>query len=312
MVSQYLYLAKAWFKNLFSLRATTAWLSAFGTLWLLVEITTFFFSDVKLFGTTNIPDNIRRLWPLFFIAGIALAAFEARPRSSVSSKLNGRDISIRIVIGDLFLQPGAMVIGSNTTFDTRISNNLISERSVQGLFTKKYYDDERQIEAELTVALQNVPSTALLGTRVGNSLRYEIGTCAAVHPKGRTAYFLAIAHVNEHGVCSAKFEDVKEGLAKLWVFIGSRGSKERIVMPVIGTGFARLAETRTEVIHEIIKSFVAACSERTFCEDLTIVISPSDATKYSISLKELEAFLDHECKYTAFSTGNRTPLGRVA
>jgi hypothetical protein len=307
-----LYIAKAWLKNLFSLKAATAWLSAFGALWLLVEITTFFFQNVLLFGTMKLPDYIRSLWPLFFAAGLGLAVFATKPRLSICGKLNGRDIFVRIVIGDLLLVPGAIVIGSNTTFDTRISSTLISERSVQGLFTHRYYGDQRQIQAELADELKGLPSTPLTGRREGNSLRYEIGSCAALHPKGRTAYFLAIADVNEHGVCSAKFEDLKECLAKLWVFIGNRGSKEPVAMPILGTGFGRLPQTRTEVIHEIIQSFVAACSEKTFCEDLTIVIRPADIEKYSISLDELEAFLHHECKYTAFSIGNRSPLGTAA
>ena len=312
MFRKTLYVAKAWLRNLVSLSAFAAWLSAFGALWLLVEATTFFFPNVLLFGTTKLPDYIRSLWPLFFGAALVLAALASKPRLSVWGKLNGRDISIRIVVGDLFLLPGAIVIGSNTTFDTRISNSLISERSVQGIFTKKYYDDDRQIQAELVDALKHVSSARLSGKRAGNAMRYEIGSCAALHPKGRTAYFLAIADVNEHGVCSTKFEDLKECLAKLWVFIGSRGAKEPIVMPILGTGFGRIPQTRTEVVHEIIQSFVAACSEKTFCEDLTIVISPADIVKYSISLNELEAFLHHECKYTAFSIGNRSPVGQAA
>ncbi|MEK7730134.1 MAG: macro domain-containing protein, partial [candidate division KSB1 bacterium] len=119
----------------------------------------------------------------------------------------------------------------------------------------------------------------------------------------------AIADMNEHGVASGSFNDLKESLAKLWVYIGRRGLKEPLVMPVLGTGFSRLPQTREEVIREIIKSFVAACSEMTFADKLTIVITPQDMAKHHISLDELGSFLRHVCIYTTFSTGTQHAVG---
>jgi hypothetical protein len=82
---------------------------------------------------------------------------------------------------------------------------------------------------------------------------------------------LAITNINEYGVASASYGDLKLALTYLWLFIGRRGLKENIVIPIVGTGFARLPQTREEIIREIIKSFIAACSESTFSDKLTIV-----------------------------------------
>jgi hypothetical protein len=312
MLRRWLYYLLAWLRNLFSIKALSALLSSFGALWLAVEIATFFFPDTIIFGHTKVPDAIRNAWLWFALAGVAMALYLCRPRLSVSCRLKARDVAIKIAVGDIFSFPGALIVGSNTTFDTQISRKLISADSVQGVFTRRYYGDETQLESELASSLNNVPFDALHGTRIGKSKRYPIGHCIRVNPQQRTGYFLAIADINEHGVASSSFENLKKSLAELWVFIGNRGMKEPLVMPVLGTGAGRLRETREEIIREIINSFIAACSERTFTDGLTIVIHPGDLLRYDISLDDLKEFLQHQCRYTVFSTGNRPPVGTPA
>jgi len=297
---------RTWMKNLFSIQALTAVLSSFGVLWLVVEISTFFLSG------TGWPDRIRQWWLYFGLVGLGAAAWECRPHLSVAAKLNGRDVTIEVAVGDLFDFTGAYIVGTNTTFDTRISRELISEKSVQGAFTRKFYGEETQLDRELTSGLVGIASTDLNGSRLGKARRYPIGTCVRLNPRTCTAYFLAIAEINEHGVASGNFNDLKESLAKLWVFIGERGLKESLVMPVLGTGFSRLRQTREEIIREIVQSFIAACSERTFADKLTIVITPHDMRKHGISLDELGCFLRHECHYVSFSTGVQQPTGTPA
>lgn len=295
-----------WIKNLISIRAFGAVLSSFGALWLAVEMVTFFLDG------TEWPNVIRHSWYWFGLAGILVATYLCRPHLSVSHKLNGRDIAIEIAVGDLFSFPGAIIVGSNTTFDTRISRELIFEKSVQGIFTRKFYGDETQLDAELSSGLSDLSCHSLQGKRVGKAKRYSVGTCVRLNPKQHTSYFVAIADINEHGVACGTFDDLKESLAKLWVFIGQRGMKESLVMPVIGTGFTRLIQTREEVVREIIKSFIAACSETTFADKLTIVIATHDMAKHRISLDDLGSFLRHECLYASFPRGNQQVIGTPA
>jgi hypothetical protein len=362
-----LFKLKSWVKNLISLKAISFILSSFGALWLFLEISSFFL------GNSPITDKLRGFWFLFLIAGIIIAIFRCKPKLSYGGKLNNRDIHIELVIGDLFKYDGALIIGSNTTFDTKISRELISEKSIQGQFTRKYYGDETQLDKEIKIGLQNIclfsldsveykqyltdgsvskelreafekngvklPGEAnivkeddkhwrikdsvkmssykiedsreklniseiLLGDRIGKCNRYLIGTVVRLSPKERTAYMVAIAHINEHGVASGTFEELKQSLASLWSFISQRGLKETIVMPIIGSGFTRLAQSREEIVREIIKSFVAACSESTFCDKLTIVVTPKDIENNKINMNELEKYITHICKYTTFASNS--------
>ncbi len=292
-----------WVRSLVSARAATAVLSAFGALWLIVEIAAFFFQS------TAIPQWLRDHWWLFAVIGAAMAIMRSRPKTAVAQKLNGRDVTVEIAIGDVFSFNGALIVGSNTTFDTRISATLIAENSVQGTFTRRYFADEAKLDIEIAAGLDAGQAQHLSGRRQGKSDRYPVGTVVRLNPKGRTAYFVAIADINEHGVAEGSFERLQVSLAELWVYVGSRGLKEHLVMPVLGTGFSRLPETREQVVREIVKSFVAACSERVFADRLTIVLSPKDVAEHKISLDELGAFLEHVCFYTEYSPGTHRALG---
>lgn len=295
-----------WLRSLFSVRAATAVLSSFGVLWLIVEIAAFFFES------TAIPQRLRDHWWLFAFIGVAAALIKCRPTMAVTKKLNGRDVTVEIAIGDVFSFDGALVVGSNTTFDTKISATLIAENSVQGTFTRRYFSEEAKLDIEIAAGLGGTKAQQLSGRRQGKSDRYPIGTVVRLTPKGRTAYFVAIADINEHGVAEGSFERLQVSLAELWVYVGSRGLKEPLVMPVLGTGFSRLPQPREQVVREIVKSFVAACSERVFADRLTIVLSPKDVAEHKISLDELGAFLGHVCLYTEFATGARGAAGAPA
>lgn len=298
-----LVMLKAWIRGLCSVRAAAAVLSSFGALWLFVEIAAFFFQ------TTQIPQWLRDHWWLFAIIGAAAAIIRCRPTTAVAHKLNGRDVTVEIAIGDVFSFQGALIVGSNTTFDTRISATLIAETSIQGVFTRRYFADEAKLDVEIAAGLEVGKAQRLPGNRQGKSDRYPIGTVVRLNPKGRTAYFVAIADINEHGVAEGSFEKLRVSLAELWVYVGSRGLKEHLVMPVLGTGFSRLPQTREQVVREIVKSFVAACSERVFADRLTIVLSPRDVAEHNMSLDELGAFLGHVCFYTEFSSGAQGVVG---
>jgi hypothetical protein len=272
-------------------------LSSFGALWLIIEIGTYFLEEAS-----PIIVGIKEHWLIFLFIGLFIAIILSKPKFTIGGRLNNRDISIEVTIGDLFKQKGALVISSNTTFDTHISKELISEKSIQGQFTKLfYYGNETQLDNDISLALQDIQSEILIGKRIGKNKKYPIGTTVRLNPRNQTVYMLAIANINEYGTASALYEDFKLALAYLWLFIGSRGLRENIVIPVVGTGFARLLQTREEIIREIIKSFIAACSESTFCDKLTIVIHPSDYEKHKINLDELEKYIIHLCKYTLFS-----------
>lgn len=273
-----------------------------------VRLTDFFFSNTSI--PYMLQSNLRYYWWVLGIGGIFSTLYTCWPKLKASAKLNGRDVVINVEIGDIFTLEGAIIIGSNTTFDTRIDDGLISTNSVQGKFTQKYYNSTNQLDKDLSAGLRGMKSTKLEGKRKGKDKKYPIGSIISVNPKNRKAYFAAIADLNEHGVASGTFEDLKQSLAQLWEYMGEQGSKDQpLLIPVLGSGFSRISEPRERIIQEIIKSFIAACSEKTFCNSLTIVLNEKDVRDYHIDFKVISEYLHHVCKYTEFSVNSDARVG---
>ncbi len=288
-------------KNVLSTRGVTVILSAFGALWTLVEITDYFAKDSPAIA------SVHKHFGVFLLLGLGFTLWQCRPQMKIALKLKDRDVTITLAIGDLFAFQGAIVIGSNTTFD--VASAVISEKSIQGQFTKKYYAGGGQLEAELDAQLKALNYESLQGTRLGKAKRYPIGSVVKLRPKDRTGYLLAISDINEHGNSSGTFEKLKQALAEFWVFVGSRGEKEPLIMPVLGTGFTRLPQSRQLVIQEIIKSFVVACAERVFCDNLIIVLRETDVLEKEIDFASLGEYLKYVCLYTEFSNRSSERIG---
>jgi hypothetical protein len=283
-------------KNVISGRGAAAILSAFGALWMVVEITDYFAKDSQAIVW------VHEHFGIFLLAGLGFTLWRCRPQRKIALKLKDRDVTITLAIGDLFSFKGAVVIGSNSTFD--VSNKVISGDSIQGQFTKKYYAGDGPLEAELDAQLKELTYENLEGKRL-----YPIGSVVRLRPKDRTGYLLAIADINEHGTSSGSFEKLKQALAEFWVFVGSRGEKEPLVIPVLGTGFTRLPQSRQLVVQEIIKSFVVACAERVFCDNLTIVLREADVLEKEINFSSLGEYLKYVCRYTPFSDRSADRVG---
>lgn len=297
--------SKAYWRHGFSpKRALIGLLSAFGALWLLVEIVSFFWPDAAASFRSH-------RWG-FVLVGVLVALWTSRPRHSFTCKLTGRDVAISIRIGDVFSGSGALVVGSNMTFDTSSVGGLISERSVQGQFTLRYYDSEAHLDIDIVAALAGIESEELPFRPIGKTNSYPIGTVACVRARARTAYLVAITALNDHGVAQGSFVDLKDALPKLWEFITTRGDFQPLIMPVIGSGFARITQTREEIIREIINSFVAACASQRPSESLTIVVPYRDFYDHRVDLEGLERFTEHVCRYHGHSVqaaGLGQPVG---
>lgn len=299
----WLYLLRKTCKRLFF-----STLSVYGALWLVVQIITF-----PLGEDFPLINNIKEYWYVLLILGFMTAIIITKPKFTFGGILNKRDVRIEVTIGDIFKQDGSFIIGSNTTFDTHISKELISEKSIQGQLTKMfYYGNEEQLNNDISFKLQDIEPNILNENRIGKNKKYPIGTIVKLSPKNKTIYMVAIANINEYGVAKSTYDDLKKALANIWFFISKKGFKENLVIPVLGTGFSRLSQTREEIIREIIKSFIAACSESIFCDKLTIVLSPVDVERYKIDIEELEKFLLHMCKYTSFQNNNNERIGQEA
>lgn len=286
------YYIRSVLRSFLSWKLLASLLEAFGVLWVLVKILDFF----ALF--TPLSSWLKGAGWYFLAAGLIISVIRTWPKFSARAAVHGQDISVTVKIGDIFKCPDHIVVGTNTTFDTEVRSQLIARESVQGQFTGRYYSDWKALDAQIEEQLKGRSYELLSGSREGKAKRYAIGETVKVYPlPGRAAYLVAMADLNAKGNASGTVEKLREALGGLWAFIREQGDHGRISIPILGTGKTRLTATRREIITEMVRSFLAACSEATFCKELTIVIHPNDAAEYEISMKELQSFLDHECRH---------------
>ena len=77
---------------------------------------------------------------------------------------------------------------------------------MQGQFTEKYYDSVAHLDTDLTKALAGVTPERTSNTKIGKPEVYPVGTTVHVRAKGRHAYFVAIATMNDSGVAHGTFD----------------------------------------------------------------------------------------------------------
>jgi hypothetical protein len=138
------YLTPGYWKHGFSLaRLAGSLLTALGALWLLTELLVFF----EL--APNAVTWLKAHWWLFAVGGVAWAFWENRPRHSVSCALKNRDVRIEVRVEDMFSGNSSLIVGCNTSFDTDMANGIISEKSIQGQFTKRFYSNVAHLDTDI-------------------------------------------------------------------------------------------------------------------------------------------------------------------
>ena len=271
---------KRFFKELFA----TA-----GFLWLFIELLAFF--------APHQTSVLRSYWWAFFLVGLGVALIRAKPLLGASCMLKGRDILLEISVGDIWALEGEVVVTTTTTFDT--DGGLISKDSLQGQFTQRYFASPDYLAYELNKKLTGLQGREI--NRGGKSHKeFPIGTVVHVNSRDRSAYLLALTHLNEYGNATASIEDLRVALPKLWAYISERGNLSNLLIPIIGGGRARIPVSRNLLIKEIIISAIAAASSARFCEKLTVVVSPKDFTSLRVDLREIADFIRLNCQFTQY------------
>ena len=272
-----------------------------GAIWLLISLIQFFFPLQNL-----IPQASSAFW-FVFTGSLVVAIFSTIPPINFLETIRGKDISIRIVVGNIFNQPGDIVVPSNSTFDTILQDEFISPNSIQGQLAEREYDKIEYLDQEIENQLQNITPIKTLNRPASKKKQYEIGTIIKLSHRSKfKSYWMALANVNEHGKPDGKFENLQICLETLWRYIGEKGHMTRLIMPVLGSGKTGINENRFTILKEIIFSFVAMSKELKITEELVICVHPSDITNERINMYELRKYLNFQCQYRYESNNNKT------
>lgn len=154
------------------------------------------------------------------------------------------DVTIVLKVCDALKNDGAIVVPTNTTFDTTMVDEFISVQSLQGQYQMQYFDGcLSELDDLLEKGLAQKQYIALNDGRTSKRCRYPIGTVCKVLKNGKRAYFLADSDINNLGVSEGiGAEDLAKTLVGLWEALVEIGNREPYSIPLIGTGRAGIRD----------------------------------------------------------------------
>ena len=298
LVSKILYSLKRTIKKIVPI--LTTFLALIGVILTLNEL-------LKYIELHFIEDNIKNyplptLIILFFISFI-----KNWDKLCVKVPITGSpDISITLKVCNALNNKGALIIPTNTTFDTTMGDEFISKNSLQGQYQLRYYKNSLyELDKSIENGLNNKPYVVLNDGRTTKTKRYLIGTICRVNKNNKRVYFLADSDINPNGIpINVNIETISQSLVSLWESLVDVGNQEPYSIPLIGTGKAGINDaSRDEIVRDIVLSFLAATRNHKITEDLIICIHPNDFDK--VNWDEFIEFINYQCKYANKKENNK-------
>jgi hypothetical protein len=268
-------------------RLASSFISIFGLLWLLIEPGALFFPQYLNFG-----------WAGYFglvVVSLVIAVIQRFPRTTVCQALSSPDSVVEIKIGDLFDEPGHLVIGANDVFDTELGE-VIKPSSVQGQFLARVYGNDRnRLDADIDTALQayKAQRTQEPNKKKGNTWRYPIGTTVAIGSPDKRYFWSAYGYMGNDLRIQSNADYIWNSLSRLWEEVRQKGHGMEVAIPVIGADLARTNLPRMALAKLIIMSFIVASKKDFVTRKLTLVIYPRDIE--NTDFYDLEDFLTSAC-----------------
>ena len=221
---------------------------------------------------------------------------------SFTEKISAKDTEITLKVGKIEKEKGAVAISTNSAFVTTMTASVISEKSAQGAFQKRYFDGNSNLDVLIRDSLKGENPVSSLILNDGRKYDvYEIGTMAKiVFDTNRHAYLFALNDINGNGQnIQHDIDVVYKSVQKLWNSILEKGHTEpELSIHLVGSGRAGISEaTKMESYKIILESFLACVvnSGSKITDHLNIVVHPKDLSK--IDLAEAAEFLKYKCKY---------------
>ena len=115
------------------------------------------------------------IFAIFLIVGTVIIIIINKPKKEYVFNIKNRDIKIILKIGDIVKEKFAIIVPTNTTFDTKMGNDFISIHSVQGQIQDKYFKNNiSSLDYLIEKELENRPFTELIDRKNSKSKKYEI------------------------------------------------------------------------------------------------------------------------------------------
>jgi Domain of unknown function (DUF6430) len=208
--------------------------------------------------------------------------------------LNINGSLIEITSGDIFQQDSDCykVIAFNEFFDTTVDDNIISSNSLNGMYLKKKYPNEKDI-IDLDNRIANDPRLKIKEECVhrklgGKTTRYELGSIF----KDNDYFLVAFSKFNEKNEANLRLAEYATCLLKFWDEVNALYNRRTVVLPLLGSGITRHKDfnaSNQELLEVIIWTFKISKVKFKEPSKVKIVIYGNQMNDINLyKLKELE------------------------
>jgi hypothetical protein len=229
-------------------------------------------------------------WLVLIVAALAIAWALLGLRPKEPNQTYRENVTIRLVVGDLFDQKASAIVGFTTTFDTQVPD-VIAPSSLQSNFMREVYaGSQSRLDQDLTQALQGrKPYTSI--AKKGKTAVYPMGTVATLTTPGNIRYYcVAYTEMDVQNRATGTIKGVLDALDGCWDAVDAHENGEVICVPLIGQGQSRIGELTPEISVRLTAfSFLLRTKKSRFASELRIVIHPSE--KQKVDAVEFQAFL---------------------
>lgn len=170
---------------------------------------------------------------IFFAISVAVTIVRNKYNSEVKIKLTNGNIVLKY--GDLWKSEGIIIIPVNTTFDTEVNKELVSEYSLHGYFIKNICDNNQMtLKSEIAKTLNKIDTIEKYGRQ-----QYPPGTIVSITRGKREYYLLALSTFDENNHATLTIDSYTLAISRLLEYCNLNSQGETICMPIIGTGSSR-------------------------------------------------------------------------
>ena len=195
---------------------------------------------------------------LVIIGSHLYAQWQIRTKKSISLTLSAR-LRLSISEGDLFDKKGVICIPFNEYFDTHVGDGVVGERTLQGIFIKKFFNNNLEVlNNTIKEALQSEKPTRNVAKRRVDGCptnKYELGTCVDLKIEGNTFVLFALTHFDENDVAGLSRAEYGLVVKKLMDHLSNVSESKTVYMPLFGTGLARMNRTHQRILTHLVDLF---------------------------------------------------------
>jgi len=223
--------------------------------WIYFSVISGILSFILLFNI--IPDQYNNCLKYFgygaFVILILIYLFiwyRANNLTNINIDVEGSNVNIKC--GDLFSEEGLKTIPFNEFFDTIVDDKIISNKSLNGIFINRFFNDN--VNELDTFIVENSDSSDIIDneferTRGGKKVKFKLSTLF-VHDD----YIItAFSKFDEHNRATLTMPEYIEFLINFWDRVNRIYAQKNVSVPIFGSGITRLKEHKNIGDEDLLK-----------------------------------------------------------